>query len=67
VKNKTLTGILKGVALAISWLTLSPLLLILDGRGMKTAMPLTSSLTSILVGWCFIIDLNYCVVNLQRG
>ena len=50
------------MALAISWLTLSPLLLILDGRGMKTAMPLTSSLTSILIaliGWCFIGDDNH--------
>ena len=30
--NKTTTHILKGVALFLSWLTLSPLLLILDGR-----------------------------------
>ena len=32
MKNKTLTITLKAVALAISWLTLSPFLLILDGR-----------------------------------
>lgn len=32
MKNKTLTITLKAVALAISWLTLSPLMLILDGR-----------------------------------
>ena len=32
MKNKALTITLKGVALGISWLTLSPLLLILDGR-----------------------------------
>jgi len=30
--NKTLSCIIKGAALAASWLTLSPLLLILDGR-----------------------------------
>ena len=30
--NKTKTNILKGTALAFSWLTLSPFLLILDGR-----------------------------------
>ena len=32
MNNKTTTNILKGVALLLSWLTLSPLLLILDGR-----------------------------------
>ncbi len=32
MKNKTITNILKGVALFLSWLTLLPLLLILDGR-----------------------------------
>jgi len=32
MKNKTKTNILKGTTLAVSWLTLSPLLLILDGR-----------------------------------
>lgn len=32
MKNKTTTIIFKAVALAVSWLTLSPLLLILDGR-----------------------------------
>ena len=32
MKNKTITNILKGVALFLSWLTLSPLLIILDGR-----------------------------------
>lgn len=32
MKNKTLTITLKAVALLASWLTLSPLLLILDGR-----------------------------------
>lgn len=30
--NKTITNIFKGIALAVSWLTLSPLLFILDGR-----------------------------------
>ena len=32
MKNKALTITQKAVALVISWLTLSPLLLILDGR-----------------------------------
>ena len=32
MKNKTLTITLKAVALVISWLSLLPLLLILDGR-----------------------------------
>ena len=32
MKNKTLTNALKYVALAVSWLMLSPLLIILDGR-----------------------------------
>ena len=32
MKNETLSKMLKGTALAVSWLTLSPLLLILDGR-----------------------------------
>ncbi|MBQ6101630.1 MAG: hypothetical protein IJK36_08530 [Bacteroidales bacterium] len=32
MKNKTLTNALKCIVLAISWLTLSPLLLIMDGR-----------------------------------
>ena len=32
MKNKTLFSILKALALFVSWLTLSPLLLILDGR-----------------------------------
>lgn len=32
MKNKTVAITLKAIALAVSWLTLSPLLLILDGR-----------------------------------
>lgn len=53
MKNKTITVVFKSIALFLSWLTQSPLLLILDGRWklLSKCLQVVLFLVSPMMNW----------------